>query len=76
MNVYVYAICNDDEVKIKSIGANSYHDAQIKIMEDSGYSDEDVEEGIMDWDEFLELEYNRGNFYSVIYDKDEIDLIG
>lgn len=76
MNVYVYAICNDDEVEIKSIVANSYHDAQIKIMEDSGYSDGDVEEGIMDWDEFLELEYNRGNFYSVIYDKDEIDLIG
>ena len=76
MNVYVYAICNDDEVEIKSIVANSYHDAQIKIMEDSGYSDKDVEEGIMDWDEFLELEYNRGNFYSVIYDKDEIDLIG
>lgn len=76
MNVYVYAICNDDEVEIKSIVANSYHDAQIKIMEDSGYSDEDLEEGIMDWDEFLELEYNRGNFYSVIYDKDEIDLIG
>ena len=76
MNVYVYAICNDDEVEIKSIVANSYHDAQIKIIEHSGYSDEDVEEGIMDWDEFLELEYNRGNFYSVIYDKDEIDLIG
>ena len=72
MNVYVYAICNDDEVEIKSIVANSYHDAQIKIMEDSGYSDEDVEEGIMDWDEFLELEYNRGNFYSVIYDIEEL----
>ena len=71
MNTYVCAVSCDEDVEIKSVVANSYHDAERKIIEAVGYSDDDAE-GFMNWDEFIELESKVGNFYSPVYDIEEL----